>query len=69
MWMFEVALEDGALVEVYKHGVTRRYLHLDHGSRAFYYDEGRYREVDRQSAAAAVFRTGLAKRSGFNDTS
>lgn len=56
MWMFGVELEDGALIDVYKHGITRRYLHLDHGGRAFYYTGGgRYRQVGWSMALAAVF--------------
>jgi hypothetical protein len=57
MWMFEVALEDGALVEVYKHYLTRGYLHLDDRSRAFYFTgDGHYVEVDARIAQSAVFR-------------
>jgi hypothetical protein len=55
MWMFEVELENGIRLHAYKHWETRRYLHLDHGGRAFVYiwnedltadDDGRYEEVD-----------------------
>jgi hypothetical protein len=55
MWMFEVELESGLRLHAYKHWETRRYLHLDHGGRAFVYiwnddltadDDGRYEEVD-----------------------
>jgi hypothetical protein len=55
MWMFEVELENGVRLHAYKHWETRRYLHLDHGGRAFVYiwnedltadDDGRYEEVD-----------------------
>ena len=56
MWMHEVELEDGARIHAYKHHETRRYLHLDHGGRAFVFiwDESRpaeeedplYEEVD-----------------------
>jgi hypothetical protein len=55
MWMFEVELENGTRLHAYKHWETRRYLHLDHGGRAFVYiwnedlaadDDGRYEEVD-----------------------
>lgn len=42
MWMHEVELEDGTRLHAYKHWETRRYLHLDHGGRAFVFiwDEG-----------------------------
>lgn len=55
MWMFEVELENGVALHAYKHWETRRYLHLDHGGRAYVYvwnedlaadDDGEYREVD-----------------------
>jgi hypothetical protein len=55
--MHEVELEDGARLHAYKHHETRRYLHLDHGGRAFVFvwDESRpededsfYEEVDPQ---------------------
>lgn len=55
MWMFEVELESGTRLHAYKHWETRRYLHLDHGGRAFVYiwndeltadDDGRYEEVN-----------------------
>ncbi|MGV1046910.1 MAG: hypothetical protein ACOYD4_00085 [Solirubrobacterales bacterium] len=55
MWMFEVELENGVALHAYKHWETRRYLHLDHGGRAFVYlwnedltadDDGRYEQVD-----------------------
>lgn len=57
MWMHEVELEDGTRLHAYKHRETRRYLHLDHGGRAFVFiwDERReadepdeYEEVDAQ---------------------
>jgi hypothetical protein len=55
MWMHEVELEDGNRLHAYKHWETRRYLHLDHGGRAFVYiwderelDDARYEEVDPQ---------------------
>ena len=35
MWMHEVELEDGSRLHAYKHHRTLRYLHLDHGGRAF----------------------------------
>lgn len=43
MWMHEVELEDGTRLHAYKHRETRRYLHLDHGGRAFVFiwDESR----------------------------
>lgn len=48
MWMFEVELENGVKLHAYKHWETRRYLHLDHGERAYVdiWDESRADEND-----------------------
>lgn len=55
MWMHEEELEDGTRLHAYKHWETRRYLHLDHGGRAYVYlwdeskapdEPGVYEEVD-----------------------
>jgi hypothetical protein len=55
MWMAKIELEDGSRVDLYKHRVTRGYLHLDSNGRAFHYTEdGRYQEVDPAAALAAV---------------
>jgi len=57
MWMHEEELEDGTRLHAYKHWETRRYLHLDHGGRAFVFiwdeardadEPGEYEEVDPQ---------------------
>lgn len=46
MWMFEVVLADGLIVQAYKHVETRGYLHLGSDGRAFVYEEpNRYRQV------------------------
>lgn len=64
MWMFEVELESGLRLHVYKHIETRKSLHLDTEGRAFVYlwsgeccdgDPG-YREVDPQSILREVLR-------------
>jgi hypothetical protein len=36
MWMARIE-EDGVAIELYKHGITRRYLNLDHSGRAWRY--------------------------------
>lgn len=47
MWMFRVELEDGTVVEAYKHSQTRRYLHLDAAGRAYVsVGRARYEEAD-----------------------
>jgi hypothetical protein len=57
MWMFEVELEDGAMVQAYKHWWTRRYLHLDFSGRAFVSTGERlYEEADSGELLAAVLR-------------
>jgi hypothetical protein len=55
MWMFQVELEDGAMVQAYKHWWTRRYVHLDFAGRAFVFiDSGLYEEVDPDELFSAV---------------
>lgn len=49
MWMHEIELEDGTRHHAYKHWETRRYLHLDHGSRAFVFVWDESRDVDEPS--------------------
>jgi|SRR4051794_23543879 hypothetical protein len=49
MWMHEVELEDGTRLHAYKHWETRRYLHLDHGGRAFVFIWDESRDVDEFS--------------------
>jgi len=49
MWMHEVELEDGTRLHAYKHWDTRRYLHLDHGSRAFVFVWDESRDVEEPS--------------------
>jgi hypothetical protein len=49
MWMHEVELEDGTRLHAYKHWETRRYLHLDHGGRAFVFIWDGSRDIDELS--------------------
>jgi hypothetical protein len=63
MWMFNVLLEDGTVLNAYKHRWTRCYFHLANDGRAFYYATGEldagdaevYAEVDPHTAIKAVF--------------
>ncbi len=57
MWMFDVELTGGTVLNAYKHRWTRGYLHLAPDGRAFWYvgDQG-YNRVDLHTAIAAVFR-------------
>lgn len=46
MWMGTIQLTDGTRIQVYKHYLTRDYLHLSEDGRAFVYvPKTRYREV------------------------
>jgi hypothetical protein len=56
MWMFDVELTDGTILNAYKHRWTRRYLHLAPDGRAFWYvgDNG-YDVVDQHTAIEGAF--------------
>jgi hypothetical protein len=56
MWMHDVLLDDGTVLNAYKHRITRRYFHLADDGRAFVYTtDDRYHEVDPHAAIKAVF--------------
>src|SRR5690349_4117500 len=56
MWMFDVELEDGRIINAYKHYDTRRYIHLGSDLRAYWYvGEQGYVEVDPHQAISCVF--------------
>ncbi len=54
MWMNRIDWE-GRAIEVYKHGITRRSLHLDHDGRAYLYRSGEWAEVPVSVAVDHVF--------------
>ncbi len=54
MWMFRVVWS-GELIQVYKHGITRRSLHLDNSGHAYLYRGDRYEEVPVGDAVDRVF--------------
>jgi hypothetical protein len=55
MWMYRVELEDGSVIEAYKHSGTRQYLHLDASGRAYeFLGGGSYREVDPRALLRKV---------------
>lgn len=57
MWMCDLALDDGAILNAYKHHDTRRYLYLTDDGRTFdYLGDDHYRCVDPYSALAAAFQ-------------
>jgi hypothetical protein len=56
MWMFQVDLADGTVVQAYKHIFTRRYLHLAQDGRTFAFtSSNRYRVVDPFDLLMVVF--------------
>ena len=56
MWMFDVEMDDGAVLNAYKHRWTRRYIHLTTDQRTFVY-AGRdvYTAVEPADAIEAAF--------------
>jgi len=57
MWMTRIT-QGGTVIELYKHGITRRYLNLDHRGGAWRYDheENVYRPEPLDPAIEAVFQ-------------
>lgn len=56
MWMHDVVLDDGTVLNAYKHRWTRGYIHLAANGRTFYYvTNDLYREVDPYTLIKAVF--------------
>jgi len=56
MWMGDVQLEDGTILNEYKHRWTRRYLHLTHDRRAFSYaGNDSYEQLPLYVAVSVVF--------------
>lgn len=54
MWMFRVT-EGDAVIEMYKHGITRRYLMLDQHNRAYLYTGERHVQIPVALAVEQVF--------------
>jgi hypothetical protein len=54
MWMYRVE-QDDAVIELYKHGISRRYLNLDQLNRAYRYTEDGYIQLPVALATAVVF--------------
>jgi hypothetical protein len=58
MWMHDVVLDDGTVLNAYKHRWTRRYFHLAEDGRSFYYaGDELYHELDPHTAMKTVFAT------------
>jgi hypothetical protein len=66
MWMHRVVWE-GKDIEVYKQGITRRSLHLDHDGRAYLYSDGAYVDVPVGIAVELVF-AGIAGMGATRET-
>jgi hypothetical protein len=54
MWMYRVELDDGSVIEAYKHSWTRQYLHLDERGRAYEFIGGRSRSWEEVDARALL---------------
>lgn len=56
MWTHELRLEDGTRVDAFKHGATRRYIHVAPDLRAFKCcSDGRYIQVELVPAIREAF--------------
>jgi hypothetical protein len=70
MWMYRVEWE-GSVIEVYKHGITRRSLHLDHDGRAYLYRRDGYLEIPVKEAVDRVFEDleewGLSRETPYTE--
>jgi hypothetical protein len=67
MWMYRAQF-DGAPIEVYRHAITRRWLHLGHDGTAFGWSErDGYRPISVDAAIEHVFE-GLAELGATRET-
>ncbi len=70
MWMNRTSFE-GTTIELYKHGITRRYLNLDHDGGAWRYVHPRFEPVPLPEAVDDVFRgleaTGYDRTTVYDD--
>ena len=57
MWMFEVQLTNGLVLNAYKHRMSREYMHLSRNGSCFdFRSPNRYFEVDLAMAIERAFR-------------
>jgi len=54
MWMYRVTWKT-EVIEVYKHGITRMSLHLDHSGHAYLYRGDTYKRIPVKEAVDRVF--------------
>jgi len=70
MWMYRTDWQ-GETIEHYKHGITRRYLHLDHNGHAYLYHPDEYVETTVGIAGEIVFAgiksMGATRETGYNE--
>lgn len=70
MFMYRVDWE-GRVIEVYKHGITRHWLHLDHNGRGYFYRRGGYIEVPVSVAVDRAFEgieeMGFTRRTPYTE--
>ncbi len=70
MWMYRTEWS-GETIEHYKHGITRRYLHLDHSGHAYLYRPDEYIETTPGIAVEFVFAgiesMGATRETGYNE--
>jgi hypothetical protein len=70
MWMTRVE-QDGAVIELYKHGITRRHINLDHDGGAYQYNGLGYDPVALDIAIGRVFDgledMGWTRETDYND--
>ena len=70
MWMHRTD-QHGEIIEHYKHGITRRYLHLDHNGHAYLYRSEEYVETTIGIAIEIVFADlgsmGATRETAYNE--
>ncbi len=70
MWMHRTDWQ-GETIEHYKHGITRRYLHLDHNGHAYLYHPDEYVETTVGIAIELVFADiksmGATRETAYNE--
>lgn len=70
MWMQRVE-ENGVVIELYKHGITRRYLNLDQGGGAYKFTGSGYVPISIEQAIDWVFEDlegmGWSRETDFDD--
>lgn len=70
MWMQRIQ-QDGLTIEMYKHGITRRYLNLDSDGQTYRYKGSEYVPMSLEDAIASVFggleEMGWSRETDYDD--